>query len=65
MTVVQFLTFLYHNVEQFSVISSSQDFIEHLVAVAFPEMKQIRILSKDESALMVSPDSSISSIFPS
>jgi hypothetical protein len=46
-TVVQFLTFLYHNVEQFSVISSSQDFIEHLVAVAF------RIVSTDDSSLKV------------
>jgi hypothetical protein len=52
-TVVQFLTFLYHNVEQFSVISSSQDFIEHLVAVAFPEVKQVRIVSTDDSSLKV------------
>lgn len=52
-TVVQFLTFLYHNVDQFSAVSCSQDFIEHLVAVAFPEVKQIRITSRDDSSLKV------------
>ena len=55
-TVVQFLTFLYHNVEQFSVVSSSQDFVEHLVAVPFPQGKQVRIVSTDGSALQVGED---------
>ncbi|XP_046865023.1 WD repeat and FYVE domain-containing protein 3-like isoform X2 [Xenia sp. Carnegie-2017] len=51
-TVVQFLQFLFYNVEHFSLISSSQDFIEHLVAVVFPEIKMVRISStKDDSSL--------------
>ena len=51
--VVQFLRFLYQNVEQFLVVSSSQDFVDHLVAVVFPGGKQLRITSTDESTLKV------------
>ena len=52
-TVVQFLTFLYHNVDQFSSVSLSQDFVEHLVAVVFPQGKQLRIVSTEGLALQV------------
>ena len=40
-TLVQFLLFLYRNITSFSVVCTSQEFLEKLVAVLFPKRRNL------------------------